>query len=196
MAADGEPVAQIGPNALTQTARALVEAAGDAQARALLARAGLLWLLERPPTTMVPEASFQQLAQLLIDNLGSERASAVLQRSGALTCEYLLRKRIPYPFQRLLQGLPRALRLRLWLAAIKQHAWTFAGSGRFSYTIGGIVQLQIEHRAQVADPVYSFYRGTFCCLLRALVDPALQLRQQIHRHTRGSACVYTLTFCH
>lgn len=186
--------ARIGPNALIQTVRALRDEAGDDLARDLLALGGMAWLLERSPDAMIPEAQFHDLVGILIVGVGETRTHALLHHSGALTAGYLLQHRIPYPFQRVLGLLPRRLRLRLLLAAISRNAWTFVGSGRFSYQLGQVPRLRIVRADQVASPVFSFYAGTFQALFAALVDPSVGLKQWPGSDSEGSACDYAITF--
>jgi divinyl protochlorophyllide a 8-vinyl-reductase len=92
------------------------------------------------------------------------------------TADYLLAHRIPKPVQALLKVLPAPLACRVLLAAIRRHAWTFAGSGRFSASgraAGGADDpRQPAVRGVASDtPACDFYAATFEHLFRVLVHP-------------------------
>lgn len=181
--------ARIGPNALIQTVRALREQHGETALMAVLSRSGQPYLASVEPETMVDEREFARLVEALTECLGGDSARQILQRSGQLTAVYLLQHRIPQPFQHLLKWLPRLLAIRLFLFAISQHAWTFVGSGRFSYVVGKTTRLEVVSGITPVEVVASFYGGTFEHLIRTLVAPKSDWGQTTHRAT----CIYSVT---
>lgn len=192
------PRGKIGPNAIIQTIAALEERYAPPQLRAILARGGAAELIDRPPAEMIDEQQFHSLAQLLVDQLGARAAGQVLRRAGQRTATYLLHYRIPRPAQWALRALPAGLSLRLLLPAVAQHAWTFAGSGTFSFAAGRAAQLSIASPAlydapELAAAVCSFYRGTFDHLLRTLVDRRVSLWETACQGRGDDACVYQIT---
>ncbi len=148
--------ARIGPNAITRVAEALGGAA-PARAAAVFAVAGLAHYLRAPPEAMVDEHEVVRLHRALRGVLGKREA-----------------RRIPAVARGVLRALPAVLAAPLLLAAIGRHAWTFAGSGRFTATAGRPATLAIAGnplcRGAAADePLCDYYAATFERLFRALV---------------------------
>jgi divinyl protochlorophyllide a 8-vinyl-reductase len=167
---------RIGPNAITRVAEVLRARRGEAATAALFGRAGLLPYLTQPPEAMVNEAEVTRLHQVLRDSMGTAEARAVARDAGTRTGDYLLAHRIPRAAQALLKRLPARLAARALLQAIRGHAWTFAGSGRFDARAGHPVVLSITHNpmcrgALLAEPGCDFYAATFERLFRVLVHP-------------------------
>lgn len=132
---------------------------------------------------MVPEFEVVQLHEALRRDLGIAEARRISRDAGVKTGDYLLAHRIPKPAQAVLKRLPGRLAAPVLLGAIGGHAWTFAGSARFSYKAGKPVQLTFVgsplcRGAASTEPLCDFYAGTFERLFRVLVD-------------RQSACVET-----
>jgi len=167
--------AKIGPNALIQTVTALRADYGDAQTAAILANSGQLALMRHDPTHMVRECEFDQLVTALAEGLGHSHAKRVLHRSGALTADYLLEHRIPGVFQQLLRllswrHLAHRFAMRLLLLAVSKNAWTFVGSGAFSYTLDRNAIICVESSMRYAGVASGFYGGTFERLVHSLID--------------------------
>ncbi len=168
---------RIGPNAITRVAEVLRARRGEAAAAALFGRAGLLPYLTQPPEAMVDEAEVTRLHQALRESLGTTLAKQVAREAGTRTAEYLLAHRIPRAAQAVLKRLPPPLAARALLSAIRGHAWTFAGSGRFEARAGHPVVLSITGNpmcrgAALTEPGCDFYAATFEHLFRVLVHPA------------------------
>ena len=167
---------RIGPNAITRVAEAMQAQLGRRLTAEVFGAAHLGTYLEHPPTQMVDEAEVSHLHAMLRGELGGRVAAEVARDAGRRTADYLLAHRIPRPAQWLLRHLPAAKASPLLLAAIGKHAWTFAGSGRFSAEPGPPVVLTIRGnpmcRGQTsAVPVCDFYAATFERLFRVLVHP-------------------------
>lgn len=188
-------VARIGPNALIQTVAALRESHGAA-AEAFLKGIGRGDLATAPPTHMVDEGEFIALINALRAAYGVEEAGAILARSGELTAAYLLANRIPAIARRLLPLLPRAIALRLLLRAVGSHAWTFAGSGRFSFSVGpGRTLLHLSDCAEcrgmsAREPLCRYYERCFQTLLRPLIDRRLVVCEVECAASGAGACVF------
>lgn len=173
---------KIGPNAVIQTVNALIELHGAAAAREVLERIGRPGLIDYRPGSLIDEREFETLHRDLVGALGLGESGRVMARAGALTAQYVIANRIPRPAQRALRLLPRAIGLRLLLGAIGQHTWTFAGSGKFSYTLGQTRLLAIEHcltaRGITSDaPACAFYQAAFQGFLTTLIDSRLRVRE-------------------
>jgi divinyl protochlorophyllide a 8-vinyl-reductase len=192
-------VACIGPNAIIQTVRALREQYGD-RADTMLIRAGRPDLCAQLPAEMIDEREFQALIQRLRDQLGLEATAAILARAGAYTGDYILANRIPRPVQLILKFLPPRLALTMLLAAIAKHAWTFVGSGQFSYYRDRTMHLKIvncvESRdVQAATPICAFYQGAFERLIRALVKSRSCVYEVACAACGDPACIFEVRGC-
>ncbi len=183
--------ARIGPNAITRVAEALIVGGGPALAQRVFERAGLAAYLREPPGQMVDESEVTRLHRELRGLLGAPAAAAVAREAGLRTAAYLLAHRIPGPVRAVLRRLPARVAARVLLHAIRRHAWTFAGSGRFEARAGRPVVLTLRDnplcRGLRADmPVCDFYAATFEGLFRALVHPAACV-EEVACEARGDA---------
>lgn len=181
--------ARIGPNAITRVAEAL----GPARAASVFATAGLAHHLNAPPEAMVDETEVVRLHRTLRSVLGEPEARRVARCAGELTGDYLLAQRIPAAARVVLCALPAALAAPLLLAAIRRHAWTFAGSGRFTAAAGQPVALAIEGnplcRGAVAnEPLCDYYAATFERLFRRLVHPRARVVETACEACGAAAC--------
>ncbi len=120
---------RIGPNALLQLVPVLERQGGPALRQAVFEAGGVRGPIDR--RAMVPEgavACVHQAMRRLVPGLAPGLATA----AGTATGDYILAHRIPRAVQVLLRHLPRAIAADLLARAVAGHAWTFAGSGRFS----------------------------------------------------------------
>jgi divinyl protochlorophyllide a 8-vinyl-reductase len=188
---------RIGPNSIIQTVAALKERLGVEETRAWLERIGRGDLNEAMPTTMVVEHEFLDLIGHLREWQGLEVAAEVLERSGELTAAYVMANRIPAPIRTLLRIVPGWLGLRILLAAIKKHAWTFAGSGQFSYRFDRGLHLQLAHciecqGIQSDTPICRYYCGAFRGMIGTLIDPKVQVREIACSACGAGACEFVV----
>lgn len=187
----------VGPNAILRVCEALREHLGAERTTAALASAGLQGCLEQAPDAMVAEDDVARLQALVRSTLDVAGARAVLLEAGRRTGDYLLANRIPRQAQAVLRCLPEPLAARALARAIGRHAWTFAGSGRFSSRPGRVFEFRIEgcplcRRLKSGAPACDYYAATFERLFGQLV----------HRHARAAeiacqargdpACVFEL----
>jgi divinyl protochlorophyllide a 8-vinyl-reductase len=188
--------AKIGPNSIIQTIAALREVYTPDELRALLAGDAEVYLSQLPHE-MIPEAEFHVLVDLLTTRLGVERAGEILHRSGERTADYVRANRIPAPIRTVLGLLPAPLSLRLFLPAISKHAWTFVGSGVFSFSAGRTPSVSIgrslsQDTSGIAAVLCRYYYGAFTQMLRRVVNPRISLREVACQARSGSACVYQI----
>jgi divinyl protochlorophyllide a 8-vinyl-reductase len=188
--------ARIGPNSIIQTIAALSEAYAPDELRTVLAGEAEGYL-SHLPHEMIPEVAFHELVDLLTARLGAVRAGEILYRSGERTADYVRANRIPAPIRTLLGLLPAPLSLRLLLPAISKHAWTFAGSGAFSFSIGRTPAVSIgrsvsQDTSGIASVLCRYYCGAFTQMLRRLVSPHISLREVACQAHGGDACVYQI----
>jgi divinyl protochlorophyllide a 8-vinyl-reductase len=184
---------RIGPNALTRMAEALQVALGPGPAQELLAACGLPRLLDSPPAAMVDEEVVRRLHRAVADALDPATAEAVARDAGLRTAAYILAHRIPTPARLVMRALPPGMAAMLLVAAIRRHAWTFAGSGRFRTEPGRPLRLVLEDcplcrgvRAQ--RPACGYFAATFEGLFAALVSRAATVREIDCAAMGASAC--------
>lgn len=163
------PGALIGPNAVLQAVAVMEERLGIAETAAILADAQI----ERLPsgTHMIPEVQALRLHRWLAlhDPMG---ALIIAEESGARTADYIIANRIPKPAVWLLKRLPAALAAQLLMAAIRKHAWTFIGAGKFAPD--GAWRFTIDRTAAddttlPPDSLFHWYAAVFTRLYRTLV---------------------------
>jgi divinyl protochlorophyllide a 8-vinyl-reductase len=188
---------RIGPNAITRVAEVLLPHAGRRVTETVFGRAGLLPYLVQPPQDMVDEAEVTRLHAVLHDELGHQRARVVAREAGLRTGDYLLAHRIPRAVQAVLERLPAPLAARVLLAAIRRHAWTFAGSGHFEARAGQPVVLTIRHNPLCrglhrGEPGCDFYAATFERLFQVLVHPRAQVVETACESCGAPACVFEI----
>lgn len=195
---------RIGPNAITRTVEALALRLGDAEAAAILHAA-----TGRTPATlpvaMVEEREVQALVHAVHGACGEAVGRDVLWDAGTRTADYLRAVRIPRLAQRVIAALPRRWGAAMLLRAMGAHAWTFAGSGRFAYAVGGrgsrragdrvLARLQIAacpmcRGLAVREPACAFYAAAFERLLRALVDERVRVREVACEALGAGACAF------
>lgn len=199
--ATAPPAGVIGPNALIRVGEALTERHGAATAARLFDEARLGPCLAAPPTVMVDEREVGALHAVLRARLGVAEARAVGHRAGVLTADYLLAHRIPPMAGRVLRLLPAQPSARLLLGAIGGHAWTFAGSGTFSWRAGRPVHLSITDcplcrgaRTTADAPLCDYYAGTFERLFGVLVHPQASVVQTQCQAAGAAACRFLITW--
>lgn len=188
---------RIGPNAIIRVAEALPGFVGTDQARTIFQRAGLAAYFRQPPQDMVDEAEVARLHQELRLSLGARMAGQVAWGAGRRTADYLLAHRIPRPVQAILKLLPARQAAAVLLKAVARHAWTFAGSGEFSYTLGRPVTLQIRNnplcRGLHSDaPACDFYAATFERLFQVLVHAQAQVVETACEACGDDACRFEI----
>ncbi len=188
--------ARIGPNSLIQTGQALAALFGDETARRIFDRAGIGHRYADPPGTMIDEREPQRLFAVLCDTLSDQDATRVLAEAGHRTGHYLLANRIPKPARRLLPRLPSAISTRLLVRAISVHAWTFAGSGRFSGEVQGwrrpVVHLAIQNNP-LPTPGCPWHGAVFERLFATLTATQVSVLHPRCQAEGNDCCEWTIT---
>jgi divinyl protochlorophyllide a 8-vinyl-reductase len=192
-------VARIGPNAITQVAGALEHRLGSAAARDFLCSVGLGGYVDAPPSQMVEECEVIALHSAVRARLTPEAARGIARAAGLATGDYLLAQRIPRSAQWALRALPAPLASRLLLAAIRRHAWTFAGSARFTARAGRPTLFRLEgcpicRGAHSTAPLCEFYAATFTRLFSRLVHPRAEARETACIAAGASACQFEVAW--
>ncbi len=190
---------KIGPNAIIRVEEALRELHGPRICREVFAVAGLERHLVTAPTQMVDESDAASLHRALVDVLGFAPAVCVAQRAGALTGEYLLAHRVPQPAQRFLRLLPRRLAAALLLRAIARHAWTFAGSGAFSYGFSPALRLRLRgapicRLVQSDAPACGYYAATFQRVFAAMLGASARVVETQCEAQGAPECVFDVSW--
>ncbi|MGS4945380.1 bacteriochlorophyll 4-vinyl reductase [Meridianimarinicoccus sp. RP-17] len=171
--AHGFAQARIGPNAVLQLVPVLDRTLGRPARVRLLTGAGLF---EMPDgTAMIDEGPVARLHQTMRRDF-PDLAPGMAAAAGRRTGDYILIHRIPRRAQRLLRILPAALSARLLAQAIAQHAWTFAGSGRFRVAsrvplVFEIADNPLVRGEHAAAPVCHWHVAVFARLFTRLAAP-------------------------
>ncbi len=181
---------KIGPNSIIQTVAALEESFGKHEAETILRRIGQGHWIGNLPSEMTEESKFHSLVSAVEKEIGERKTAAILEEAGRRTAAYLLRVRIPGFFQNILKPLPPGLAFRLFLFAISKNAWTFAGSGEFSYTSGKNPEIRVRVTHPSKPVVGNFYLGTFEALLEELVNPNTRIKATIKQQESSILCSY------
>jgi len=189
--------ARIGPNSIIRVAEALRLQQGEAKTAEVFRAAGLGHYLDRLPDQMVPEDEVIALYRALRASLDPDQVEAAAWEAGCRTGAYLLAHRIPKPAQAVLKVTPAGFAARTLLQAIGKHAWTFAGSGRFSAVAAHPVRITIEDcptaRGVTADrPACAFYSATFQTIFTALVSPKARVSEIACAAQGAPACVFEI----
>ncbi len=181
---------KIGPNSIIQTVAALEAKFGKAEAEAILKKIGQGHFIGNLPTEMIEESKFHAMVTSLQKEIGDTATAGILKESGERTARYLLRVRIPGIFQKLVKLLPGRLAFKLFLFAISKNAWTFAGSGKFSYTMSRPPEITVIVTYPTHPVVGNFYLGTFTALLKELVNPKTRIKADIRQESKTIRCKY------
>jgi divinyl protochlorophyllide a 8-vinyl-reductase len=189
--------ALIGPNAIIQMVETLRAHRGDQETRNLLEAVGQEAYFDRPPRNMVPQAEVVALHQQLfgqVDCLEFKRLSA---EAGRRTGDYLLANRIPRLVQWMLRRLPEALAARVLSRAIQKHAWTFSGSGVFTFTaqtplLFSITGNPITAGLRAEIPICDYYAGTFERIFRVIVNDRWRAIEKTCEANGAAACVFEI----
>jgi len=197
-----QPSARIGPNAIIRTGEALDARLGSDTRAHVFAAAGLAHYLDAWPETMVNEGEVAALYRALHASLPAETFAAVAGDAGRRTGDYLLAHRVPRPVQALLKPLPARPAAAILLNAIARHAWTFAGSGRFTARpISGGVELAIAgcplcRGLEAEAPLCQYYAATFGRLFQSLVSEHATVGETACQAAGAPACVFALSWRH
>lgn len=193
--AGGDPVALIGPNAVLQTVAAMEARLGRAETCAILDDAQIAALPSGE--AMIPEVQVLRLHRWLAlhEPIGSFR---IAEDAGARTADYIIAHRIPRLAIWLLRHLPAVVAAPLLMAAIRKHAWTFVGAGKF---VPQSAWRFIIDRSRAGDPMmppdslFHWYAAVFTRLYCRLVagDCTCQMAQldapydaaRVYRISRG-----------
>ena len=167
--------ALIGPNAIIQVAGAIRNRYDAARLEEVMQKAELADYLASPPSAMVPEREVARLHQAVASLLPAPQGEVIMREAGRNTALYLLANRIPAPAQAVLKLLPAPLAARALLKAIARHAWTFAGSSRFTLDARHPVHIALDGSPLFATPecrslAASYFEATFETLFQTLVS--------------------------
>lgn len=190
MAAAG--TARIGPNAILQMVPVLDQLGGLKLRTEILARAGVFEL----PTgdEMIPEGAAARVHQEVRRSL-PDMAPALSWAAGRGTADYILEHRIPKPAQWVLRHLPAPLAAWMLARAIRDHAWTFAGSGEFrlvSKTCFEIAGNPVVRGESADHPLCDWHAAVFARLFQVLVHPDYVCVETECTAMNGSVCRFEL----
>jgi len=186
------PTAMIGPNAILQMVPVLDQLGGLKLRTEIMARAGVFELPSGDD--MIPEGPAARLHQEVRRSL-PDMAPALAWAAGRATADYILAHRIPALAQWILKRLPAPLAAWFLARAIRDHAWTFAGSGQFlliSKYCFEILDNPVVRGEVSAHPLCDWHAAVFARLYQVLVHPDFICEETECRAQNGRACRFEL----
>ncbi len=186
------PTAMIGPNAILQMVPVLDQLGGLKLRTEILARAGVFELPSGDE--MIPEGPAARLHQEVRRSL-PDMAPALAWAAGRGTADYILAHRIPAKAQWLLKHLPARIAAWFLARAIRDHAWTFAGSGQFnliSKYCFEIVDNPVVRDEHSDHPLCDWHTAVFARLYQVLVHPDFICEETECTAQNGHACRFEL----
>lgn len=175
---EGAARARIGPNAVIQIGETLLAHGAEGLAQRIYFAAGRSEWLRRPPDSMIGEADAAAVHAGLRRLAPPCEARAYAAEAGMRTGDYILAHRIPSFARAMLGACPSRLAARLLCAAIARHAWTFAGSGQFAWTVeGAIFKLSISRNPLAVEGGCAWHEAVFAQLFRRLVHARAEVRE-------------------
>ena len=126
---------------------------------------------------MVEEADAAALHEALRRLAPAHEARAYSAEAGRRTGDYILAHRIPRAAAAVLRALPASISARLLARAIARHAWTFAGSGRFTCEPGRPLALSIAGNPLAQTGGCVWHEAVFTRLFAALVHKKAEVRE-------------------
>ncbi len=189
----------VGPNAIIRVAEALTASDGAELCRCVFAAANVERRFDVSPMHMVDEQEVARLHLALIEKLGAAHAAHISREAGRLTGDYLLAKRIPRPVQTILKRLPRWLAAHILVRAIARNAWTFSGSGSFSFGFQPRLRLALTgspicRLLQTEEPACHYFTGTFERLFREMLGPSARVFEIECAAAGAPACLFEVTW--
>jgi divinyl protochlorophyllide a 8-vinyl-reductase len=189
--------ALIGPNAIIQLVETLRAHWGTQETRKLLEAVGQGAYFDKPPRNMVPQTEVAALHQQLYRMVDCQEFKRLSAEAGQRTGDYLLANRIPGPVQWVLKRMPDAIAARVLSRAIQKHAWTFAGSGVFTYYWQSRLMFSITGNPITAGlradiPICDYYAGTFERIFRVIVNDTWRAVEQTCEANGASACLFEI----
>ncbi|KWV91056.1 bacteriochlorophyll 4-vinyl reductase [Erythrobacter sp. YT30] len=168
---DVERPALVGPHAVIHAVDVMRECLDSRTYAQVLADAQL----ERVPSglDMIPEIDVIRLHRWLATH-EPVACFPIAEEAARRTADYIIANRIPKLATALLRILPTSLSAILLMKAIRRHAWTFIGAGRFDPCGGWRFTID---RTQANDAVippatlFRWYAGVFETLYRRLISP-------------------------
>jgi divinyl protochlorophyllide a 8-vinyl-reductase len=187
--------ALIGPNAIIQMVETLSEHWGKQETLKLLNTVGQGVYFDNPPRKMVPQVEVAALHQQLYGTVDCQEFKRLSAEAGRRTGDYLLAHRIPSPVQWMLKRLPDSIAARVLSRAIQKHAWTFAGSGVFTYYWHSSLMFSITGNPITAGlhsdiPICDYYAGTFERIFRVIVNDNWRVVERTCEANGSAACLF------
>jgi divinyl protochlorophyllide a 8-vinyl-reductase len=121
---------------------------------------------------------------------------AIAEEAAQRTADYIIANRIPAPAVWLLQRLPARLSAPLLMQAIRRHAWTFVGAGKFiphgawAFTID---RSGADDPLMPPDSLFHWYAAVFERLYQRLVAPQSRCRLDVPVCVTDGGHRYTIT---
>lgn len=187
--------ALIGPNALLQLLPVLDRVGGPELRTRIFARAGVFEIPEGADG-LIPEGPVARVHQEMRRAL-PEMAPMLAWEAGKRTGDYILINRIPRGAQGILKALPAWAAAPILAHAVAKHAWTFAGSGRFSVVSTRPLVFELADNPVVrgeaaGHPLCHWHAAVFERLFTRLIDPRLRCAETACCAMGAPACRFEI----
>lgn len=185
--------ALIGPNAVLQIVGAMERRLGPEKSDRLCRKAGLA---ELPSGLEMIEEGDALRLHCSFQELDLEDVEAIARDAGHGTADYIIANRIPRLVVRILRALPGALAAPLLMSAIRRHAWTFIGAGRYKIHSAWRFTIDRSHCEEMLAPprsLFVWYQAVFEGLYRQLVSPRCLCELAASHPERSVAKSYDIT---
>lgn len=183
----------VGPNAILQTAEALLQLHGEGMRARILAGAGLP-RHGADPEGLVDAGLVRRLNNAVAESFPPDAAASVMRRAGELTGDYILANRIPKAAMAVLGRLASPVSANLLLKAIARHSWTFAGNAPVQVRHGWRrAEIGIEGNPIAYGPCV-WHEAVFERLLYPLAGKRLEVRETACCRKGAAACRFEIHF--
>lgn len=187
-------IARIGPHSVLQLTFLIDDVLGEEERKRLMLISGMAELPQFQG--MIPETPAAALHQALRAH-HPDLAPALTRRAGERTAQHIIEKRFPVAALKVISSLPPWLAGPLLASVVKTHAWTFAGSGKFTVRSKHPLVLVLHDNPVVrgeysTKPICHWHSAAFQWLFRSIVDPRLCC-VETHCCANGSpSCVFEI----
>jgi len=176
------PTYLMGSNAMAHIIKTMEDNFGTGETIDFFIASRLSQYLSHPLAGRVHEEDVCRIHQHLIETYGLSHAKTLSWQAGQKSADYLLKNKISKPLRFILKRLPIRWSITLLLREISNHAWTFVGSGVFTYQVFKSITFYIESNPicrgiRASEPICDYYAAIFEGLFKNLIHPSIVVKE-------------------